>query len=268
MNPALLHTSVIKRDKSFVILPQRNLRSKISMLLDRCCSLTFLCPVEGICFIYFMFWWAKKYTQKSVSALLVSRNYREMHRDGLCFLPVLLEPFRLKKTSSKFNVGLERHSVNECHRRPMSLWASKLEFFSFSRTEGSIALLHASLGGPRLSRSRLFRSRSVGRESIRDPLLKTRRSDASMTSFSYFHGRDSACHGPMIPFFIPRRVSTARERNTLSVLGSYRVITNRASQSIRWVWNTSLRVKNAEASQRTVRHVLRAWCGKSNVFNT
>lgn len=37
-----------------------------------------------------------------------------------------------------------------------------------------------------------------------------------MTSLSsYFHGRDSACHGPVTLFFTSRRVSTARERNSI-----------------------------------------------------
>jgi len=132
----------------------------------------------------------------------------------------------------------------------MSLRVSKLKFFFlFLERRGSIALL--SLGGPCLSRSRLFRSRSVGREPLSRSAFRTCRKFAEATCrwrfSSYFRGHDSACHGPIVPFFILRRVSTACERKGIrfGFLSDYH---NDALQWIRSVYIPNTSLWNAKAS--------------------
>jgi len=113
----------------------------------------------------------------------------------------LREPFRSRKHPQNLTSVPDEPSANVPSR-------FETQVFSFFSDQQEVSRYY-------LSRSQLFCSRSVGRESIRDPLFKlalaevTRRWRLS----SYFHDRDSACHGPMIPFFIPRRISTRAKRH-------------------------------------------------------
>lgn len=178
--------------------------------------------------------------------------------DYLQFLPELCQFLSPKKTFSKSNCYLVHQSSST-----NIVWSFEIPVFfpPFSRSKGSIVLL--SLGDWSLTRSRLFRSPI--RRSVRD----RPRSEICFSNLrlpkrrwrlsSYFHGRDSACHGPLIPFFISRRVSTARERNSIHFgLPIWLSQSTLREEFDRYVFQTWLRIKCWSASKDSETHCV--WC--------
>jgi len=150
----------------------------------------------------------------------------------------------------EIHFGFEYHSVNEMP--PSANVPSSFEtqiFFPFSRTKGkyriTISWRSVSLAFSIVSFS-IRRPRADSRSAFRT-CRKFAEATCRWRFSSYFRGHDSACHGPIVPFFILRRVSTACERKGIrfGFLSDYH---NDALQWIRSVYIPNTSLWNAKAS--------------------